>query len=388
MNDNKTIYFPAISVGSALSVLKKDTKHITNGGSYRFGTKGSLLYHPYILVSAAHAFEDLNFRENIGFDKEGLFFGDSGGFQLFTNKAKKGFGVERASEWLNATADIFPILDYPINKGSGALSDSEIEDCAKKSLKNAIYFQKNRTKGKKILNVLHGRNDHERNIWYEQLSRIKFQGWAYGGTNLMQIISSFFFLLEKGEFEHSEYFHVFGISKPKYIIYFEYMQKLLNQQGYKTIITFDSSYPFRTCAFGNYFLYPSMEGVPQMKFTNTIEYSHLPQDAVLPCICPVCKDVPIKEFAQFKTDKFYAITSFHNLYKLIEFKLFIERLINMSCDALLKEAFKSCDYKLLMLLKRYMEDDKPNRTKRIIKDLGPLLKNDLDLHETSLGDMF
>lgn len=385
---NKTIMFPALSVGSGLSVIKKDIKHFVNGGSFRFMSKDSIFHYPYMLASAAHCFKDKTFKKDLNFSDDGLLFGDSGGFQMWSGKAPKEFSLEVAMEWLNENADIFPILDIPTSKDKSGMTSVYIEECAQQSIKNAKYFYDNRKPGNSILNVLHGRNVQELNVWYNIIKEVEFEGWAYGGISFQQIATAFFFLLEKGELQKAKYFHVFGITRPRYIIFMTYLQKLLNEMGIKTIITFDSSYPFRTSAFGSYFMLPGMEGIRNVRFTNTIDYTHLPEDAVLPCDCPYCKDVPIRDFTQFTTDKFYAISSFHNLYILVKFKDYIEKVINMSCDYLLKESFNSKDFQILKLLKHFMEDRKPNKALAVEKVLEPIFRYELEEENSTLNELF
>lgn len=386
MLNNRTILFPALSVGSHLSVMRKDTPHFLNGGSFRFGRKDSLFHYPYILVSAAHGFKDMEFKKNIEFD--GLFFGDSGGFQLWAGSAHKDYNKEVAMDWLNNNAQIFPIIDIPPSKDKGVLKVSVLEECAKKSLENAKYFQKNKLKGKLCLNVLQGRNSKEIDIWYNIIRDVELEGWAFAGINFIQIATAFFYLLEKGELQRAKIFHIFGVTRPRYIIFMTYLQRLLNERDINCRITYDSSYPFRTSAFGTYFLLPSMEGIRNLKFTNTIQYDHLSDSTVLPCDCPYCKDVPIKEFAKFSSERFYAISSAHNLYVLIKYKKYIESMTNLGCDYLLSESFKSEDWNIMKILKRYMEEDVPYKAPRVEKALEPFFKYELDDQNADINELF
>ena len=59
--NNKTIYFPSISVGAQKEGLKKDFKHL-NGKSFRFYNKDTIYHYPYLLISAGHNY-NINMQE-------------------------------------------------------------------------------------------------------------------------------------------------------------------------------------------------------------------------------------------------------------------------------------------------------------------------------------
>jgi len=388
----KSIFFPSVSVGSSLTIMQKNIPHFVNGGSFRFGSKDSLFYYPYFLASAAHCFDKPDFPESIGFERDGLLFGDSGGFQLWAGSAKEGFNKEVALSWLNANANIFPIVDIPPGKTANYIPMEYVEDCAQKSLANGIYFAENRAPNKTILNVLHGRNKAEMDLWYSYAKQLKLDGWAGGGRTFTQVFQLILYLYEKGELNTAKYYHVFGVSKPRYIIFIIYLQKLLHELGLDIQITYDSSYPFKTSAFGNYFVYPTMTGIKNLKFSNRWDYAGLGHSH-LPCECPYCKDVEIKEFAKFTTDRFYAICSFHNFYIMQTYIKMVQRIIDMNHDELLRNCLGAVDSKVLTIVKHYFtERSIDNRVDKMAKALEPIFgKYELeeeDGNEGTFGDMF
>ena len=155
-----------MSLGAFMSVVKKDQKHFKTGKSFRYYSKDSdaVFHYPYMLTSAAHNFQDMDFRKTIGFEEntKGLFFGDSGGFQLLTGKAPKGFTRELGFEWMEKNCDVYPLLDMPFPKTFNAVSDEYFNKSIEFTKESAKYFLDNRTRDDNIiLNVVQGRDLNE-----------------------------------------------------------------------------------------------------------------------------------------------------------------------------------------------------------------------------------
>ena len=349
----KSVYYPAISVGTFQSALITDDHYF--GKHFRFyeeDHEDSFFFYPYLLISAAHNFKKKELRKTINFPKtnEHMLFIDSGGFQLATGALTEDkYSNKTALEWSEENGDIFPILDRPpyVTGKAGTDNKDRLKECLKKTVIAAKFYTDNRTKSDtNVLNVLHGRSMDELEYWYKFVKAFKFEGWAGGGIkSLAEMLRSILFLKNKGEFDRNGdpvYFHIFGISKASFMPYIEFTQHLFNKAGYNVIISFDSSYPLKTSAFGNYFLYTSITGISQMNWSNKYKelYEKKLTDAHrLPCPCPICTSVTdIRQFLK-EPKIFYNITAAHNLYRFFDFKRTIENLVFLDMEELWETSF-------------------------------------------------
>ena len=394
LDNSRTTYFPAVSVGSYMSLITKNTKHFKNGKSYRYYSdkEDPLFYYPYMLTSAAHNFKDMNFRETIAFprDSKGLFFADSGGYQLLTGKAPKGFSREISFAWMEKNADVFPLLDMPFPKNYTAVTNDYFNKSVEFTKESARYFLNTRTNNDSIiLNVLQGRDLAEIEKWYAELKQFQFEGWAFGGYNLTQIMGAFFYLFENKEIDKTKIFHIFMLSKARYMIFLVYLQYLLHKESHQTVISYDSSYPVIQSAFGNYFLYSTLTGFKTIRFSNRYDYSFLKDENVIPCECNSCQGVPLKEFTSFTTDRFYAITSAHNIKIITDYKKMLEHVIAMGSMELYEGVFSSEDISVLKIIEKAFKNRYvKGNYRQVYKDLLPFVNNELDEDSTNSKEDF
>jgi hypothetical protein len=283
-----SIYFPAVSVGALAAAFKKNTPHFANGRSPRYFSKNekSHFFYPYLLSSCAHNYKDSNYRENIGFerDSKGLLFGDSGGYQILTGKGSKDFDRKVSFEWLEKNCDIFPLLDKPFPKNYIKITQSQFDEHLNFTKETAKFFLDKKTKDDNIiLNVIQGRDLNEMVSWYEGMKDYKFDGWAFGGYTMTQILSNFFHLLSIGEIDNCNLYHVFMLSKVKYIIYLVYLQHRMRKEGYGVTISYDSSTPNILTAFGSVIYSNTLNGFISIKYSNKYDFSMTPDDVHVPC---------------------------------------------------------------------------------------------------------
>src|SRR4030067_152494 len=367
MIKNVSNYLPAISVGTLLSTLLENKKY--NDKSFRFYNKEEdpFFYYPHLLVSAAHNYKKENFRNTINFPKfgsESRLFIDSGGFQLAMGTLTENkYSNETALKFSEENGDIFPILDRPpyvTGKNTGATNSSEhFLECLKKSAISAKYYQDNRArKDATILNVMHGRDITSLEKWHKIMSKFKFEGWAGGGTNsIVNMLRTIYFLKDKKEFNRDKttYYHIFGVSKIPYIVYLSYIQYLFNKKDIPLVISYDSSYPIKTAAFGNYYLFTSPRGISQLSFSNKYKDQYMEKLSLenkLPCSCHICTQVKdVKEFL-IEPSIFYNITSLHNLFYLIDYKTKVENIIMMDIEELLQTSLTVEIYRNLQIIKK------------------------------------
>ena len=370
------IYIPAYSDG-LMGVLEKTDEQIQKEYQPDFNEKKSLrifndkkdtyFSNNYILLSAGTQYKKKNLRKSIKAENAKVFI-DSGGYQLAHGTVDpKKYTDKIALEWSEKNGDIFPILDRPSftlhlknDDGTPKSPYKDYQECLDLSVASAKYYTENRTRSDTIvLNVIQGLTAEEIEKWYKEISKYEFEGWAYGGTNgnLGRILPALKFLLKSGELdrESCKMFHIFGVTSNESMIYFQYIQMVLEQMGFDIQITYDSTYWNRTCVYGSYMTKPRYIvglGMEAMNWPNSINYKEMSQDFRLPCKCPICSDLKdtYSFFNNYKVDektgeeqivfgKFNNMIAFHNLYLQLEYLENINRIFSSGMKDVYNEFF-------------------------------------------------
>ena len=378
----KAIYIPAYSDGLMGMFYGKSDKEIAEANQPDFDKKKSLriynkdfdayFHNPFILISAGTSWRKKDFRKTIHAENANVFV-DSGGYNLAHGTVDpKRFTDKIALEWSEKNGDVFPILDRPSftlhltkedKKGKTVpLSPyKDYQECLDLSVASAKYYKENRTRPDDtiILNVIQGLTPEQIEKWYKEISKYEFEGWAYGGTNgnLGRILPALKFLLKSGELdrESCKMFHIFGVTSNESMIYFQYIQMVLEQMGFDIQITYDSTYWNRTCVYGSYMTKPRYIvglGMEAMNWPNSINYKEMSKDFRLPCKCPICSDLKdtYSFFNNYKVDektgeeqivfgKFNNMIAFHNLYLQLEYLENINRIFSSGMKDVYNEFF-------------------------------------------------
>ena len=385
------IYIPAYSDG-LMNMLEKDDLQIREEYQMDFSEKKSLrifqkdsdsyFKNQYILISAGSSHKRKNFR-NLIQAQDATVFVDSGGYQLAQNTVDiTKYTDEVALMWSEENGDIFPILDRPtftlgmMRDGKPVSPYKDYQECLDLSVTSAKYYSENRTRtDAKILNVIQGQTIPQIKEWYDAISPYKFEGWAYGGTrgNLGKILPAILFLHKNGEFDRQEckYFHIFGVTSNESMIYFQYIQMLLNEKGIDVQITYDSTYWNRTCVYGGYFTearYVVGTGMRSMAWPNTIDYKKLTKDFKMPCHCPICTDLDdvYSFFNHYVKNKegedvisfkgFNSSMAYHNLYLQLEYLNNVTSILNSGMNEIYDEFFPKKIYNNLLFLNDVFND--------------------------------
>jgi tRNA-guanine family transglycosylase len=389
------IYIPAYSDG-LMNMFEKDDTKIKEEYQTDFGKKKSLrIYNKdtdsyfknqYMLISAGTSHKRQDFRKSIQAENATVFV-DSGGYQLAQGTVDINKYTDKvALEWSEKNGDIFPILDRPtftlgmMRDGKPVSPYQDYQECLDLSVKSAKYYAENRTRtDAMILNVIQGQTVPQIKKWYEAISEYKFEGWAYGGTkgNLGRIVPAILFLHKNGEFDRPEckYFHIFGVTSNESMIYFQYLQMLMNKASIDVQITYDSTYWNRTCVYGGYFTearYVVGSGMRSMSWPNTIDYKKLSKDFKMPCHCPVCIDLVdvysfFNHYVKNKEDKdvlsfktFNSSGAFHNLYLQLEYLDNVTRILKSGMKEIYNEFFPKKIYDNLLFLDEVFMDINKN----------------------------
>ena len=377
----KAIYIPAYSDGLMGMFYGKSDKEIAEANQPDFDKKKSLriynrdfdayFHNPYILISAGTSWRKKDFRKTIHAENSNVFV-DSGGYNLAHGTVDpKKFTDKVALEWSEENGDVFPILDRPsftlhLKKNPDDPNCKEMkspykdyQECLDLSVKSAKYYTENRTRSDTlVLNVLQGLEVAEIEKWYKNISKYQFEGWAYGGTNgnLGRILPALKFLLKSGELDREtcKMFHIFGVTSNESMIYFQYIQMVLDRMDIDIQITYDSTYWNRTCVYGSYMTKPRYIvglGMEAMNWPNSINYKEMSKDFKLPCKCPVCLDLKdtYSFFNNYKVDddgeetivfgKFNNMIAFHNLYLQLEYLENVNRIFGSGMKDVYNEFF-------------------------------------------------
>jgi len=288
------------------------------------------------LLSAAHFHKQKNIHKKIHIEDDTKVFVDSGGFQLARQvKATEGYTREIALNWSEANGDIFPILDWPV---AGTITQKEAIEF---TIDSAVYYADHRSAADKtILNVLSAKNYLAMDSWYNAVKDYPFDGWACGGhsnNNLTQI-QSLLYLLHKGELNRDKTVpvHIFGTSSTHCVPYLIYIQNIFNKKDIDCQISFDSSYPATTGIRGRLFMFNDFFGFKAIRLSNLFKYDNAPDDATLPCTCPICEGVTdLKHLATRWGIESYTIVCCHNFWCMFQYKEAFERMFYMNVPEIL-----------------------------------------------------
>ena len=302
------IYFPSLSAGSMVSAFKKDMKFESGDPVKFFDSRYPAEWrHPYFLITAGHHYKKMDFREQLGLEKDVLVFGDSGGYQIATGALPYSNELrEKIFHWLEANSDVAANLDIPPK----TKYRNKFAECADISFDNFAWFEKHQSGKTKFLNMLQGSNSAEYSWWYSKFKHFDFQGWAIGGPQrLVDFMFAISLMLKEKEFENKklEYVHLLGISKISDFFILATLQKLFNKYyGNRIYVTTDSSSPGQYPVFGTYLHSTNYktQTFSELYFPKNAEYrrkNHIKQgkgDIAIdltehvPCSlgCPACTD--------------------------------------------------------------------------------------------------
>lgn len=372
------IFFPAISIATHTQIMKNDFK--VNGKSPRFYLNGmnektQMFHHPYILTSAYHVYKNMEFMKDIGIENPkkdtNMIFGDSGGFQIATGQLKSTPEVlTKLYDWMETNATLSPIIDAPPWSSENRLVENPEMDkgiAATKANIELLLSRPNRVKDFSWLNVSHGTSYDQRKYWYNAVKDYDFyDGWALGSLkkNAYAILTAFSNLMDEGELEKDrcKLIHFFAFTSTQFMPIAIYLKHKLNRKGYKINISFDSSYATQNGGWGKYLIYPSSSGFMSYHLSN--RFLDKFQDVPMPCNCPVCKGIRLKDMYNaeaLKTDGesyFYNVVQSHNVYMLAEYVKMLHSLIYTDCPELWTTCFKTKQQRVFKVIDAMFEAPK------------------------------
>jgi len=338
----KAIYLPAYTF-TGLATLKKNLKKYNSDKSFRFYNENDnpVFLNDGLLISAGAFYKDMTMKDSLGIDlNKSILLGDSGGYQIATGVIDpKSDYLENIFNWLENNTNYAINIDIPLHAFKQGV-DITIEEKLNISNKNFTYFEKNQTGKTKYLNVQHGKNIKELDMWFDQVSsKHNFDGgWCIGSIMFGEqfyALQSLFYLILKGRIiknnPNMQVIHFLGSSSTNNMITWEYLQKKLNEYNYNYQLTYDSSTTEIAAGHGQYILFTDIE---KIKYLNlSFSYKNINKESYLPCNCPVCEGVQFKYFYdRIEKESFstltYAHLGFHNLYQMLDYKNKIIRILN------------------------------------------------------------
>ena len=152
--------------------------------------------------------------------------------------------------------------------------------------------------------------------------------------------------------------HFLGVSKVTDFVLITYIQKMLDEKygDGRIQCSIDSSTPQRGAAFGSWIFTYSFNrpGFTSVHISNQIEY---PDDSKLPCNCPICKNITLKDINPWNTQAYNYII-YHNLFKLMDVIKFSDILVNGSKE-LMSETLSSNLTKILNSVEKIFKSNSP-----------------------------
>lgn len=313
----RDIYIPAYTGAYNLDFVEDDELILS---------ENSKIKHPYLLISAGH---NLNLdikKYNVDL-KKNLILGDSGGYQIATDKIKYSDNLrKKIFDWLENNTNYAMNLDLPPYAYKNSDYKLSFEDALEISYKNFDYFYHNQSGKTKFLNVIHGQNIDDNEKWYGRVKDFNFSGgWSIGsvvGTYnaLFSILLSFSILYQNGEidkFNTESILHILGFSKVREIIHIQYLCQKLKAKGYNFSITYDSSSPGNLATRLQYVVDYSMFSGTK---TITLKRENLENNI---CECNVCKNKTLADLMVYNLDNnsvklsSYVKIYLHNLHHLL-----------------------------------------------------------------------
>lgn len=398
---SKSIYIPAFSAGALNVLFEKNTKHAITGKSFRFynSSKENIFNYPYLLLSAHYGMKKKTpVEKNYGMDlKKTLLLGDSGGFQIATGVLDLTDQLkEKIFNWLENNTNYAINLDLPPHVSSNTKNAGIFNERLEKSVKNFEYFAKHQTGKTKFLNVLHGRELKLIQRWYDKVKCFNEDftgGWAIGSCSLStyNILLSLAFLLQNNELKrldaknNKSLVHILGLSKPKDMTFLMYFAKKLNEMHLNNLtISYDSSTP-QTSGVRSHYVYGwTPKKFKWMKFSNQIKHEkNVNYDAKLPCSCPVCKTLTLKDLYTPSEHiegclgpLYYGYIVMHNFYQFLDFKHHMEKIINSNSKNIIDSILDIWMQSVLKIIDKMFKNGGKNAISIIHQNKKILMKND------------
>lgn len=315
---DKLLYIPAILPSKDLYCKHK----IGNKHSHFWHKDDSVWYYPNLLISTYHAMErgkDIDFREDMGIDKNVKVLGDSGGFQAVTIPDAY-IKAEDVIKWQMRNCDAGLILDRPpyhfggSAQFAGTPTAEFFNECLQITKDNAqIALDANHGPNKiRLYGVIQGETWSQINQWYNVMNEMQteekhFDAWALSpkpSNNPLKIAMFAIFIMEK---KIKKPLHILQVSNRGGFLIAAYLRHLN-----KNLITVDSS---SLSISGRYGLL-----VDPHNIASTFVIGDKKDKTNMKgwmCNCPVCKELK-PDYSTWK-EHYMPFLAIHNLHAYASF---------------------------------------------------------------------
>ena len=282
----------------------------------------SFYYHSNMLVSAWYGMQYTNFRDRFQIPRENFtFFGDSGGFQIATQKVK--IPTLKIQRWQEKHCDIGFTKDYPtydVDKTDN-ITYRKHQD---KTIEEARYFNKHRQRYDdkfKLYGVIFGRDINDFKYFANAYEDLEFDGIGVGsvadrGANPTEIAEVILMAIDA--FGLKKNLHLFGRSGNTFMPVVAYIRKKYGIEG----LTYDSSSYSRGSSDREYY------SPVNLQYKWTFNQKRETKIQSLPCKCPVCSNVRNSEELCKDGSVPGALISLHNLYWYLHYDKMFNTLVD------------------------------------------------------------
>ena len=330
-----------------------------NGHDFKWFSPKSHFQYGISLISAYFGMRDDNYRETMGFPKDHILIGDSGGFQIWSY-GQKGVPVNiqplEVLRWQERNCDIGMNLDVPVAR------DGNFDQCLKESITNFKIFEKFHNTDMPLYNVLHGRTTGEVKKWHAAVKDFPFDGWANGMkvTNYMQIYG-YLYLREQDALNLDFGMHLFGLASIDSMIAMAMVAKRFDQK-----ITYDSS-SYSMGARDRRFYHSG-----SVRYFSEFRRECKKTLKNIPCDCPVCRDLKMEDYYSQTQRSTPILLSLHDLYQYVTVGRYVNYI--MEDDEVLANYAKSYgEYPMVLNINRMFEAYEEGGIEQLEEDCPDLL---------------
>jgi hypothetical protein len=264
---------------------------------------------------------------------------DSGGFQLSRGSVSF-INPEKLAIWYSTTCDVGMTLDVPLGREGSSKYLKESGKIQKKNNEKMLETFSKLNSPTKLMNVLHGLNESEYELYHKIVYEPTVDKLAIGGVYHSSLVTStkliYNLMFESDIGKHYNHVHILGVFNNKILPIYYWIFKLANEKRKKPILlTSDSSTAIQQAVAKTYFMAHNYDEPYQFqKLGTTFQTGHLPSRVIsspfrtLNCCCPVCAALKYTDLFTFCTGQ--AINSaltYHNNWQFSRYTNFMNEML-------------------------------------------------------------